>query len=487
MLKKFVFSQSRLSLTSKPAARISELKEYACLRESLNEEASKRAIEDFRGLADKYNLRPEELTQLFKIINEEPESLRDYVPRESWVQDVEQSRYLWRKSPFHGSYPDFQTAVADLRRRYPDVANYDSRHPERVKGYQALENIFIRDGPQIKHPADAVAVTRFLPEFAKRINGHINELRHNAPQTTVDPSTPHASAVSGGETDAVQEIARVLTTVYRNLEKDPAFVYGKIRHFLAFHRGQLGEIKPRQAAQIETTQSLEEKSVQRAGTRGDVAEQIGLIDDAALLVEEQNKELRRGVSYNFLPWINERKLIFEAQADRANPIIYQVLGGLFGAYFLYKLYRGDATNTALVGSLAVSAFLFGRARVSAARNQLDYLVQMNIHRDGRNVDLFIQRANNQISKIEGVPISDFKLHKGDYEFQVQETELSRLVAENNLGKPGLKLSDMRRIGAGRGSWVATYGQDLVFVPMDYQGNSAILNSVFKGRDVESIH
>jgi len=68
---------------------------------------------------------------------------------------------------------------------------------------------------------------------------------------------------------------------------------------------------------------------------------------------------------------------------------------------------------------------------------------MNIHRDGRNVDLFIQRANNQISKIEGVPITDFKLHKGDYEFQVQENELSRLAAENNLGRPGLKLSDMR--------------------------------------------
>ncbi len=54
---------------------------------------------------------PEELTQLFKIINEEPESLRDYVPRESWVQDVEQSRYLWRKSPFYGNYPDFQSRL----------------------------------------------------------------------------------------------------------------------------------------------------------------------------------------------------------------------------------------------------------------------------------------------------------------------------------------------------------------------------------------
>lgn len=42
----------------------------------------------------------------------------------------------------------------------------------------------------------------------------------------------------------------------------------------------------------------------------------------------------------------------------------------------------------------------GRHRVNAARNNLDYLVQMNIHRDGRTLDLFIQRANNQVSKIE---------------------------------------------------------------------------------------
>lgn len=485
MLKKLIFSQSRVSLFSKPSARISELKEYACLRESLNEEASRRATEDYKGLADKYNLSPEDLTHLFKIINEQPESLRDFVPRESWVQDVEQTKYLWRKSPFYGNYPNLETAVSDLRRRYPDVANYDSRHPERVKGYQALENIFIRDGPQLKHPGDAVAVTRFLPEFAKRINGHINELRHNAPRTTVDPSTTHASAVSGVETDAVQEIARVLTTIYRSLERDPAFVYGKIRHFLAVHRGQVGEIKTREAAQVETVQSLEEKSVQRAKSR-EVVEPLAAIDDATLLIEEQTKELRSNISYNFLPWINERKLIFEAQADRANPIIYQALASLFGLYFLYKLYRGDATNTTLVGSLAVSAFLFGRARTSAARNSLDYLVQMNIHRDGKNVDLFIKRRNNQISKIEGVPINDFKLHRGEYDFQVAETELSKLIAENNAGRTGLRLSDMRRVGVARSCWVATYGQDLVFVPMNYQGNSAILNNVFKGRDVESI-
>jgi len=44
----------------------------------------------------------------------------------------------------------------------------------------------------------------------------------------------------------------------------------------------------------------------------------------------QNKLLRKELGYNFLPWINDRKLIYEAQPDKVKIIM---------TYFSYTLYH----------------------------------------------------------------------------------------------------------------------------------------------------
>jgi len=313
----------------------------------------------------------------------------------------------------------------------------------------------------------------------------VNELKHKTQGKSVDAHNIHASAVNIPEKDAIGEIANALSSVYSKLEREPAYVYGRIRHFLAVHKSQLGELQTREPSEAATVQSLEEKAIQRASVRSEVTESIEG-DDLPLVIEEETRELRKRLNYNFLPWINDRKLVFEAKPDRANAYIYGALGSLFGAYLLYKIYQGDATNASLLAIFAASSFCFSRHRINTIRNSFDYLVQMNVHRDGRTLDLFIQRTNNQIAKIEGVPVSDFKVHRSDYQFDFPENGISRAIAQGGLGRStsGVRLSDMRKYGLGRNAWVGTYGQDIVLVPMDYLGNSAVLNNVFKGKDLE---
>lgn len=48
-------------------------------------------------------IAPEALTDLFKIINSEPELLKEYVTYESWLQDYEHLKSVWIKSPFFAS------------------------------------------------------------------------------------------------------------------------------------------------------------------------------------------------------------------------------------------------------------------------------------------------------------------------------------------------------------------------------------------------
>lgn len=483
MLRKLASSSARGLLYHKPTAKLSEFKEYACLIESLNEEASSRAIKDHQQLAQKYNLSREDLSYLFEVINSEPEVLKQYVPTDAWRKQVELLNYRWRRSNFYVGGQTLQTTIQQLKKKYPDIANYDTRHPERVKAYKTLESIFLRDGPQGQNLQDNTAVSRFSHEFDKRINGHIAELKKNLPNKTVDPQGAHGRAVGVQEVDVLPEIVDCLQRVKEKLHMSPAYVYGTIRHFLYVHKQQLGEIQPLQTAKTVDRRSLEEGAVATvAGT--EVVDSLEDGNDLPLILEEQNKALNESLNYNFLPWINDRKLVFEAQADRGNTLLYGTLGTLLSAYLVYKLYQGDAKNTSLVALFAASAFCIRRYKVNSLRNSFDYLVQLNVHRDGRNLDLYIQKPSNQITKIEGVPISDFKVHRSDYSFDLPENDVSSTIDAALETTQRVRLSDFRKLGVGRTSWVATYGQDVVFVPTQYKGNVSIVNSLLKGKELE---
>lgn len=471
MLRKLLSTPARSFLYTKQTAKLSELKQYVCLRESLNEEASQRASTEFQEIAKKYNFEPQELIELFTLVKSEPELLRKYTPYQTSNYLVEELNFAYQSSPFHISGKNLSGAIEELKTKYPEVVNFERNQSERIQGYETLENIFLRNGPKQKDINDAAAVKRFLPELEKRISGHIVELQNSAPKKNAA---------------TINQIASSLRSVYQKIQSHPADVYGKIRHFIVVNKGTSSELQAFESAPKTSRTSLEETAVSTR-TTGEIADALTEGNDIPAIHEEQNKLLRKELGYNFLPWINDRKLIYEAQPDKANHYIYTILAGLAGSYLLYKLWQGDATNASLIAIFAVTAISFRQAKIHLARNSLDYLVQMNLHRDGRTLDLFIKRGTNKIDKIEGVPVSEFRIHRNDYTFNLPSTELHTLLVENKIVKPAVRISDVRSIGIGRGSWVGTYGDNVVLVPMNYSGNKAVLDNLFKGRNLEQLN
>lgn len=100
----------------------------------------------------------------------------------------------------------------------------------------------------------------------------------------LDPHGVHASAVNVSEGDTVTEISRSLGSLYAKLKANPAYVYGNIRHFIALHKQNLGELEPRQVAQTRDVKTLEERSVTVA--RGDITDPLELGDDLPAILAE---------------------------------------------------------------------------------------------------------------------------------------------------------------------------------------------------------
>jgi len=110
---------------------------------------------------------------------------------------------------------------------------------------------------------------------------------------------------------------------------------------------------------------------------------------------------------------------------------------------------------------------------------------MNLNRDGKTLDLFLQRPSKSITKVEGVPIKDFKVYQGGFEIPanlaVKRTKEIKFKESDKL--KGNSLSRLRYAGGALNSHMATFGDRTILVPFNWKGNKPILYSVFAGKDV----
>jgi len=481
MLRKLLRTNLQSAWSCQKQARLSELREYLCLRENLNNQAADKATADFKSLSEKYNLDGPSLIQLFAIINYDVKSFHKYFTPEQAAYEREEISRRWRNSPFYDPSSTLDVAIQELQRKYPDVLSYTLNQPERARALRELEQIFVNAGPQVFVPGDDQRVTRFLKEFERGINGLINTIQKELPEGA-SQSIHEATQVAHKE--ASERIIDVLTEVYRKLEERPSWAYARIRLFLDSHREGRGLITETQQSQyLPSGRSLEEGSIPST----QVADPLSQGDDLPSLIEAENNAIRERYQFNFLPWVNDQKPIFEAAASRVNVSWFRALSYLATGYLLYKLYQGDATTLSLIGLVAVSGFCFYKTHTGNLRNSLNYLVQMNINKNGQSLDLFVKNGQNKITKIEGVPVRDFKLHRGDYEFTFENSRKESSLAKFGATGSKVKLSQIRKFGIATDAWVATYGKEVVFVPHNYQGNGPILEQIFNGTAPQFSH
>jgi len=173
----------------------------------------------------------------------------------------------------------------------------------------------------------------------------------------------------------------------------------------------------------------------------------------------------------------KKKTIFEATPETGcNFAWYYLLSFVAFAGFLYKLNQADGTILTLGGLLGVSLASCRRASTLYSIFKFPYLSKVNLHKDGKTIDLII-RQRAQLNLVENVGIPDFKLHRGDFNFTPNVPETDDPDAE----APG-KLSELRRSGIANDSWLASYGEKkLVFVPHSHTGSHSILASIFNGQ------
>lgn len=247
MLRKLLRSTATPALSIQQYSRVAEFKQYLCLREALNKEASEKASADFKALSEKYKLNSKELIDLFVLLGNNPNDIHKYLSFHESAFELEEIETIWRNSKFYNSKP-FDQAYAELKQKYQDVSLYTQNQDERKKALEDLESIFFPKGIKNFTPGDDLTATRMMNAINKNLRAHVAKLR-----ATNATTSQGISAHTGEEQSSQEIVAKIIQSlekVFQILEIEPASTLARIQRFLESY-------KP---SQVLTTESNELKS-----------------------------------------------------------------------------------------------------------------------------------------------------------------------------------------------------------------------------------
>jgi len=471
MLGKF-FRQSLQKTNVLKSLRHAKAHEFVCLRESFNPAAAQESAAKFKSVLQQYNLKSHDLMHLIRWLNLDLETMKSYIGYQGYSDLLREASSEWRASPFFDSSESFENYLRDAKQKYPDVVDYAKNYygEERKKALIVLEDIFVYKGPKENALLNAGNINNCLRSFKNKIDSYVFTLREN----------------NDSDPELVKDIERSLNDLLKAIKSDPIFHYGLVRHYLDKSFGR--------TSQVTQLTSGKDKSIKPSKLTGMVAYSAGntavapidLGDDLPSIIENELSLVRGTMHYNFLPWDADRLMIFEAHVDKAPTFLLKALAGVFGFSFLYFLYQGDAHTSTLVLLPILTALLAFKTGRNKFANSFEYLVQMNLNRDGKTLDLFLQRPNKSITKVEGVPIKDFKVYQGGYDIPPVTAEIKgrkEFKFRESDKLKGNSLSRLRYAGGALNSHIATFGDRTILVPFNWKGNKPILYSVFAGKDV----
>jgi len=494
------FRQSLKSSILIPPSRWRPAKEFVCIHEELDKKAVEESGAKLKTLGVKYGLPNEKLMGLLPYLNLDLNELRSVFVDSEYDNYISELKYNWQFSEFYNSRQSFNEFLEDIQIRYPDLTHYGRDHysNRRKEALDILGDLFLEeaklpDPATLKEKISKKKHKEPEPEHKQhpieaKVNAYISKLKQNRELSKA----------------WVSQVENSLKNIETQLIDDPEQItnLGLFQYYL-LHCGAVQLHHYEVPIQIPkhfgegtglpvTSSTLETKSTElETALAKDIPLPEYLSDQKIIaqlekgntipaMVQELSKEIRGSLHYVTLPWVDNKKIILEASVEKKSVICWSAFAGLFGAAFIYYLWQGDAHASTLVLLPILALGCSYRANMNKAKNALDYLVQINIHKDGKNVDLFLQKPCKPITKVEGVPISDFKVHRGNCKIP----DMDVTFPQQKLKAPeDYSLSHMRYFGVGSESYFATYGKRSAHIPFDYQGNSSVIQKVFQGKEV----
>ncbi|KAM3146780.1 hypothetical protein pb186bvf_001310 [Paramecium bursaria] len=370
----------------KRQAYISTLREFVCLRESADPVAQAESIKSFQELAQKYNISVNRLSEIQSVIQlsdlDRPENYPNYDAYRIQKGNLEiKFRQQHSESDLHHIAQTYRYIV-------PERWN----PPARVQAVQVLQKIYL-EGIDIQRLKRGIP-EQYLTIFAQRNQQEIQEIR----QSNIDPELKF-------------QLEQSLRNIFAKVQQYQGQYWGLIKSYAdVLNSRDLVVQESDESNQQQQIESAIEKELAKLPSLTEDEKQylgkdINEIEFKQFLQEVYEEEYTSGVGQNRHNEQNQ-KLIFEADSVKTKVLTYYSLSGLFGTYFSYLLYLGDARYTTILAVPALAAGFYLLAQENVKLRQFSIIRQILKNPD--NTYEIIYEKNRQISKIENIQAENIK-------------------------------------------------------------------------------
>jgi hypothetical protein len=488
-----LFRQTLTNSLTKQTGRLREAKAFVCVYEDKSKAAVEQSTKALKEHQAKYELSPERMTTIFPFLVIDKPKLREILKPSDYDEYIHQMESKWIQSSYYDPKLTFDQFLEAAQRKYPDLINYSKDHytTERKEALEILATLFYADeqeavqaqkSPNLweKDPKKLLDITeRKIFDFVQKLRqdkslnqkwvDHVQasliDVKAAVDQSTLNEGLLHYYLWKSG---IIEPAPFVLSKRLEAAKERAAHRLQVIEREMTSEGRNLEDAYKKLQASASESQAVINRALEEGNT-------------IPAFVHESSKDLRGSLHYHNLPWQDNKKIILEAIAEEESVWCWYVLAGAVGSYWLCSLWGGDAHTATLFVTPLLAGALYARGHINAARNKLQYLVQINLHKGGKNLDLFLQRPSKPIQKVEGVPIGDFKVHRGDYAF-AKDSGVEIPVFRKGPAIDAT-LSGLRRYATGNDAYLVTYGTGHAFIPNNYTGNSSIVRNVFEGKEV----
>jgi len=476
MMSKLFRPAKNLLSQAQPAMRIKELHEYLCLREALNPKESETVLKDLEATSKKLKITPNQATEIVYLLQNDPSQYSNYLGSGDLEQLESVFETEYQNSNSRVQNVDFNNYRSGLWSRYKDLLPFLKPGPERAAGLKTLEEIFLKDGPTGSRALDRSAIESAIPSIKRKVAEHVKKLQGQSAQVTQDHVASHKKS-----TLVAGRIGKALEHVVHLLEVNPTLTYGRIRGFVELSKGgALQETTERKAI------GSGETSLQKGGAPDshlNIYQRLAREPEADLpqLIEERNVITQRSLNFQMTAWKDDRLRIFQADLPKNKALLWNSVGVLASVDFLYTLIQQESTITTLLATGALAYYGLNCGIQLARQSFVDRLVSVDLHRDGKYVDLVIQGRSGH-KNVTDLPIEKFKLHAQFKGIEVKGGNIKDLASLIGV-KSEITPQDLQNSGLTDVGLFATYNENYVFIPQVHQANHSHIGNLFTGKQV----